>query len=306
MFKNSISISSLSKNYGDKKALNQINLEIQEGEIFGLIGQNGAGKTTLLKILLGFTKSSSGKVEIMGESNSVFIREKIGYLPEKVILHPFLTAIEFLKITAQLSFVPENRILKRAEECLEKVGLTEERNRKLETFSKGMIQRIALAQAILPKPEILFLDEPGSGLDPKGLIDLRNLILEINRENKTTIFLNSHRLIEAEKLCKRISILHKGNLVATGTMDELTKKKNLIQIKLLEEQKEIEIYLEQISKFFQKVKNEYHIEPKEGLDDRLIPTKIIEKGGTILKYEIQKEDLEEVFLRVIGEKIESN
>jgi ABC-2 type transport system ATP-binding protein len=306
MPKNSISISSLSKNYGDKKALNQINLEIQEGEIFGLIGQNGAGKTTLLKILLGFTKSSSGKVEILGESNSVFMREKIGYLPEKVILHPFLTAIEFLKIAGRLSFIPENRILKRAEECLDKVGLTEERNRKLETFSKGMIQRIALAQAILHKPEILFLDEPGSGLDPKGLIDLRNLILDINRENKTTIFLNSHRLIEAEKLCKRISILHRGNLVATGTMDELTQKKNLIQIKLQEEQKEIEVYLQEISKFFHKAKNEYHLEPKEDVEERLLPCKIIEMGGTILKYEIQKEDLEEVFLRVIGEKIESN
>ncbi len=298
----SISIQNLTKDYSGNIALKNINIEIPRGEIFGLIGQNGAGKTTLVKIILGFSKASSGEVRILEEKNSVILRKRIGYLPEKVVIHPFLNPVEFLNFTGRLCFLERNFLKTAIPEVLERVGLIDKQKEKIGNFSKGMTQRLGLAQAILHKPEILLLDEPGSGLDPSGLIDLRNIILEENKNQKTTIFLNSHRLMEAEKLCNRIAILHKGELVASGSMDELTKKKNQISIQLESISGEVEVYLKSISKNFSMQEKMILIEPKEDTEVRTIPKKLIDLNASILRYEIQNEDLEEVFLRVTGSK----
>jgi ABC-2 type transport system ATP-binding protein len=298
----SISIQNLTKDYSGNIALKNINLEIAKGEIFGLIGKNGAGKTTLVKIILGFSKASSGDVRILEEKNSVVLRKRIGYLPEKVVIHPFLNPVEFLNFTGKLCFLESKTLKTTIPEVLERVGLIDKQKEKIGNFSKGMTQRLGLAQAILHKPEILLLDEPGSGLDPSGLIDLRNIILEENKNHKTTIFLNSHRLMEAEKLCNRIAILHKGELVASGSMDELTKKKNQISIQLESISGEVESYLKSISKNFRIQDKMILIEPNDDTEVRYIPKKLIDLNATILRYEIQNEDLEEVFLRVTGNK----
>lgn len=299
-----IQTTNLSKQYKkDVNALNKVSLSIKEGEIFGLIGQNGAGKTTLLKLILGFIHSSAGEILIYGKRNATEFRGKIGYLPEKVSIHPFLTAMEFLRLCGRLYHLDSASLEKRCEEVLERVGLLDKRNEKISTFSKGMNQRLGLAQAIIHKPALLLLDEPGSGLDPIGLIELRNIILEENKTNKTTVFINSHRLMEAEKLCSRIAILHKGEMVAIGSMDELTRTKNQIHITLENMNDRLNSFFNESGNNLKVDGNKISFDPKESVDIRTLPVKIVENGGNLLKYEIVNENLEEIFIRITkGEK----
>ncbi len=297
-----IEIENISKFYKSSLALKNINLKLRLGDIFGLIGQNGAGKTTLIKILLGFSKQSSGNVKILDKANSVSIRNKIGYLPEKVVIHSFFTPIEFLYYMGKLFSINSKNLNKEIPILLEKVGLADKQKEKIGNFSKGMTQRLGLAQALLNKPEILILDEPGSGLDPTGLIDLRNIILNENKERNTTIFFNSHRLLEAEQLCDKIAILHKGELVASGSMNELTKKKNQILLKVSEINSKVLDFVTGISLDMKQVGDIIYFEPKPEIDLKKIPKQVVELDSMILKYEIQNENLEEVFLRVTGEK----
>lgn len=298
---NPIHIEDLYKQYDSKSiAIKKLSLTIQPGEIFGLIGQNGAGKTTLIKILLGFSSPTSGKVEVYGKKNSVEFKTKIGYLPEKVMIHPFLTAFEFLYLCGKLCFIDKNILKKKCASILERVGLGDKLNAKVGTFSKGMTQRLGLAQAIIHEPDLLFLDEPGSGLDPLGMIELRNIILEEHKSRNATIFINSHRLMEAEKLCSRIAILHKGEMVASGSMNELTRTKNQINLRLEALTEKLENYIGSIGNQIQFKGNEISFDPKESIDLRQIPMQIVQNGGNILKYEIVNENLEEIFLRLTG------
>lgn len=301
MNENPIHIEKLYKQYDNKSiALKNLSLSIKAGEIFGLIGQNGAGKTTLVKILLGFSSPTQGNVEVYGKKNSVEFKAKIGYLPEKVMIHPFLTAFEFLYLCGKLCFVDKAILKNKCLTLLERVGLGDKAEAKVGTFSKGMTQRLGLAQAILHEPDLLFLDEPGSGLDPLGMIELRNIILEEHKSRNATIFINSHRLMEAEKLCSRIAILHKGEMVASGSMEELTRTKNQINIRLETLNEKIESYIASIGTQIQIKGNEISFDPKDSLELRKIPAQIIELGGNIFKYEIVNENLEEIFLRLTG------
>ena len=301
MNENPIHTLELYKEYDNKSvALKNLSLTIKSGEIFGLIGQNGAGKTTLMKILLGFSAPTKGKVEIYGKKNSIEFKTRIGYLPEKVMIHPFLTAFEFLYLCGKLYFLNKKTLKEKCISVLERVGLGDKLGIKVGTFSKGMTQRLGLAQAIIHEPDLLFLDEPGSGLDPLGMIELRNIILDEHKSRNATIFINSHRLLEAEKLCSRIAILHRGEMVASGSMNELTRTKNQINVK-------VEALSEPLEKYFGSIGNQIHIEgneisfdPKESVELKQIPMQIIQNGGNILKYEIVNENLEEIFLRLTG------
>lgn len=297
-----IQIENITKSYKSSLALKNINLNLKVGDIFGLIGQNGAGKTTLIKILLGFSKQSSGQIKIFSEKNSVKNRARIGYLPEKVVIHPFLSPLEFLNYMGKLLFLDSKFLEAEIPKILDRVGLIDKSKEKIGNFSKGMTQRLGLAQALIHKPEILILDEPGSGLDPTGLIDLRKIILEENKERNTTIFFNSHRLLEAEQVCTKIAILHKGELVASGSMNELTKKKNLILLKLQEVNEKVLEYIKSISLEMKLEQEVILFEPKPEIEIKKIPKSIVDLDHSILKYEIQNENLEEVFLRVTGEK----
>lgn len=289
----------LCKSYGSLKALNEINLEVYKGEIFGFLGHNGAGKTTFLKILVGLTQASSGEVQIFGEKLSTRSRKNFGFLPERVSIPTFLTPVEFLKYSYQLRFELPKKIYPEIDEVLLKVGLTEFKKEKVSGFSKGMLQRLGLAECLLGKPNILLLDEPGSGLDPEGLISFRNIILEENKIRRVTVFLNSHRLLEMEKICHRIGILQKGSLVASGSLEELTRQKNQIHIKLETINQKLVNLFENIGKYFQYInENEIILEPKENVVVREIPKLIVENDGNILHYSKRKESLEEIFLRI--------
>ncbi len=199
-------------------SLQNCSLKIKRGETFGLLGPNGAGKTTLLKILLGITAPTSGTATVLGWlPGQIEAKQRIGYLPENPYFYEYLSGEEVLKFTAQLFGVAPLAI----PELLQTVGLrASARHQPLRTYSKGMLQRLGLAQALLPNPEIVFLDEPMSGLDPLGRVNMRELLLRLKAEGKT-IFFNSHLLTDVEMLCDRVGILVQGNLVAQGTLTEL-------------------------------------------------------------------------------------
>ncbi|MBC7189784.1 ABC transporter ATP-binding protein [Candidatus Aerophobetes bacterium] len=194
-------------------ALKKINLEIKRGEIFGLLGLNAAGKTTLLKILLGFVRPSWGEFEILGRKGiNTQIKRKIGYLPEEPKLYDFLSAEEFLFFCGRICGLKKEKIKERTKHLLDTLRIAHAAKTKIGEFSRGMNQRLAIACAILHDPDVLFLDEPLSGLDPLGRRIVKELLLSLKKEGKT-IFFSSHILSEVEQLCDRIGILHQGELL---------------------------------------------------------------------------------------------
>ena len=205
-----------------KRALYPLNLTVEDGEIFGFLGPNGAGKTTTLKILMGLVFPSAGSARILGrEWTDTEVKAQIGFLPEQPYFYDYLTAHELLDYYGQLSGVPGKDRKRRIEEMLSRVGLSEVKGLQLRKFSKGMMQRVGIAQAILHNPKLVFFDEPMSGLDPLGRREVRDLMEELKKEGKT-VFFSTHILSDAEALCDRVAIIHKGELRGVGAVEDLT------------------------------------------------------------------------------------
>jgi ABC-2 type transport system ATP-binding protein len=205
-----------------KCALRPLHLTIEEGEIFGFLGPNGAGKTTTLKLLMGLVFPTSGSARILGrEINDPQMKVQIGFLPEQPYFYDYLTAGELLEYFAQLSGVPPKQRRNRVADVLSRVGLPNVSGVQLRKFSKGMLQRVGIAQAILHNPKVLFFDEPMSGLDPMGRREVRNLMEELKQEGKT-VFFSTHILSDAESLCDRVAIIHLGELRGVGAVADLT------------------------------------------------------------------------------------
>ena len=224
---NAIQVDDVRKSYGRGakavEALQGVSLEVSEGTIFGLLGRNGAGKTTLIKILLDIVRPTQGQTSLLGvSSRSSAARDQVGYLPEDHRFPEYRTAEGAMRFYAALSGVDSAAVDERVPQLLEQVDLGGERSkRKVRSFSKGMKQRLGLAQALVSDPKILFLDEPTDGVDPVGRARVRDLLLELKAEGRT-IFLNSHLLGEVETVCDRVAILEQGTIVQSGTIDELT------------------------------------------------------------------------------------
>lgn len=224
-----LSVVDLSKTYSTGlfgqdgvQALDSVSLDVAQGEIFGLLGPNGAGKTTLVKILLGLVHPEHGSAHLFGEPvDEPWARARLGFLPENHQFPGFLTAEQTLHVYGRLADVPASTRTERIASLLDRVGLAERSATKVKTFSKGMLQRLGIAQALLNDPDLLFLDEPTAGVDPVGRRAIRDLVLEL-RDDGATIFLNSHLLSEVEKVCTQIAILRDGQLVRQGTVEELT------------------------------------------------------------------------------------
>ncbi len=215
----------LTKKYKDFTAVDRVNLEIREGAIFGFLGHNGAGKTTTLSILTTLIRPSSGYAEVNGvnvEKGYLEVREMIGYLPENVQLYSELSVYENLEFFGKLSGLqhPKGDII----QMLNMFDLSQWRDAKLKTLSKGMRQRVGIVQAILHHPKILFLDEPTSGLDPQGTLDIRNTLQKINAQWGTTIFMNTHLLSEVTKLCTDVGIISHGKMLVSDSIAELEKQ----------------------------------------------------------------------------------
>ena len=205
------------------ESLKNCNLTVYQGETFGLLGQNGAGKTTLLKTLLGIVRPTTGSGILLGQPiGDRSVKDKIGYLPENPYFYDYLTAWEFLEFVAGLFEISKSIQIQRISQLLDLVGLSKSTaiRKQLRQYSKGMLQRVGMAQALINDPELVFLDEPMSGLDPMGRYQIREIIVSLKKQGKT-IFFNSHVLSDVEKICDRIAILGKGELICIGTLDEI-------------------------------------------------------------------------------------
>lgn len=212
------------------KAVDSLYLSVPEGSTFGLLGPNGAGKTTTLKAILNLIKIDRGRIRIFGEDHYNYqARGKIGFLPEQPYFNLSLNALQTLNFYGQLLRMNSREIKERSSLLLAEVGLEEVRHLPLSKYSKGMLQRLGLALALLNNPSFLILDEPASGLDPVGQVEIRNLLLKLKKEGKT-ILLSSHLLTEVEKLCDQVAIINKGKLVLSGSTEELLKERERVKI----------------------------------------------------------------------------
>lgn len=227
-------------------ALDNLNIEIEKGEIFGLLGPNGSGKTTMIKIFLGLIFPTRGKVSVLGSSpRKVSFKKEIGYLPETPYFYEFMNPLELLDFYGKLFEIPSDKRKRDNEKLLELVGLSKFKKLKIRNFSKGMVQRVGLAASIINNPKLLILDEPTLGLDPLGVLEIQHLLKDLKKKGMT-IFLSSHLLSEVQESCDRVGILYKGELIKIGSLDELLKVKNELQVTLKGDEA---ILAEKIKKF---------------------------------------------------------
>lgn len=223
-----IEINSLTKNFKDLRAVNSLNLNVFEGDVFGFLGPNGAGKSTTIRMLLSLIKPTEGSIKLFGktlEKNRIEILKRIGAIVEKPDFYGYLSAYKNLEILGKISGkeISKNRIM----EVLELVGLSKRYKSKVKTFSHGMKQRLGLGQALLHDPDLIILDEPTTGLDPQGMKEIRDLILHLSKEKKKTIFLSSHILHEVELVANRMIIINKGTTKVEGLVNDLLNAKKL-------------------------------------------------------------------------------
>ena len=214
----------LTKRYHDKLAVNALNLTVEEGEIFGFLGPNGAGKTTTILMLLGLTEATSGRATVCGfdpTRESLEVKRRVGYLPENPGFYEDISARENLLYMARLNRIPEDEAHRRTTEVLEQVGLSDDGRRLVREFSRGMKQRLGIAEVLVKNPRAVFLDEPTLGIDPDGAIRILELIKGLNRDRNLTVMLSSHQLEQVQAICSRIGIIVKGRLIVQGKMDDL-------------------------------------------------------------------------------------
>jgi len=302
----------LTKQYGEVTAVNKINLNIPQGQIYGFLGPNGAGKTTTIMMLLGMTSPTSGEIFLFDEKytpDRLDLRKRIGVVPEK---HPrgmwtWMTGVEYLEFFADLYKV--KNVSQRIKYLLENVGLTDAADRSFKGYSRGMLQKLSFVRALLPDPDMLFLDEPISGLDPIGIKQIRDLILAENREGRT-IFISSHLLSEAEKMCHRLAIIHQGRLLAEDTMDrllrEISKERQLIieldavPDGLLEDLKALDFILDGT-----KTAKSVNLKvPKEGDFRKAVSEFLIKKNLVPLSLSEKSFSLEEAFVTITQDNVE--
>lgn len=222
-----IEFDDITKQYDDQYAVNHLSLSIPKGEIFGLLGPNGAGKTTSILMLLGLSEPISGSLRVCGIDSTrhpIEVKRKVGYLPDDLGFYHNLTGLENLLFTAKLNNIPKDIAKDRADDLLKKVDMTLSANKKTGKYSRGMKQRLGLADILMKNPEVIILDEPTLGIDPEGIRDLLRLIKELNEYENITVLLSSHQLHQVQQVCDRVGIFVQGQLLAEGDMESLAKQ----------------------------------------------------------------------------------
>ncbi len=223
-----IETTSLTKRYGPQTAVDSLTFQVKEGEIFGFLGPNGAGKTTTLLMLMGLSRPSDGGVQICGlnpERNAREVKRIVGYLPENVGFYEDLDAVQSLEYIADLNGMNRDQVRDKILDALKEVGLSEELEKKVGAFSRGMRQRLGIAEVLVKNPKVMFLDEPTLGLDPDGALRMIELIQALNRDKKITVLLSSHHLQQVQKISNRVGIMIRGKMVAMGSIDDLAREK---------------------------------------------------------------------------------
>jgi ABC-2 type transport system ATP-binding protein len=302
-----IQVSGLTKDYGARRAIDNLTFDAEQGEIVGFLGPNGAGKTTTMRILTGYMPPTDGTAIVAGYDvveESLEVRKRVGYLPETVPLYDDMTAVDYLKFMADLRRIPDPE--ERAYETLEGVNLTDRAESYIGTFSKGMRQRIGLAQALIHRPEVLILDEPTIGLDPAQVVEIRNVIREIGRDR--TVLLSTHILSEAQQICDRVLIINRGQIVTEDTPENLQSRLVGAQRVVLRVRGDADGLSNKISK----VKGVHAVETKEdgsvefefvaGQDARpQVAKAVVQAGYELLEMRPVGLSLEEIFLELTRE-----
>jgi ABC-2 type transport system ATP-binding protein len=292
------------KKFSGKKvrALDSLSLEVSEGKIFGFLGPNGAGKTTAIKIFLGIHFPTAGNAEVLGKDvTDVKSRHHIGYSPEEAYYYSFLKAKEHIKYYGNLFGMKGKELNKRSDELLELVGLKDYHDTPLKEFSKGMQQRFGIAQALINDPELLIFDEPGSGIDPLGRKEVRDILLMLKEEGKS-IFFSSHYLSEVEMICDKVAILNKGKLIRIGSLEELTGKYEGKEISAQDLSHETIEQIENVARDVIRRGQRIIIFVENEEDSYKVIQMIKESGGNLLSISPQKESLETIFVEAIKEE----
>jgi len=291
-----LSIKNLSKHYGRIKALDNVSLEIKKGNVFGILGPNGSGKTTTLGMILDVINPTSGEYHWFGNKANKDTRKKIGAILEHPIFYPYLTAVQNLKIVCDIKEVSYDRI----DEVINQVGLTERKETRYKTYSLGMKQRLAIASALLCDPLVMILDEPTNGLDPQGIAEIRELIIEIANSGKT-ILLASHLLDEVQKVCTHFAVLRRGKLVHTGLVEDVSKGAPTVEVKA--DIEDLMSILEQ-SGLATKVKREldkYLMTMTDGNSAADVNKYLFDNGITAKHLLLQSRSLEQQFLEILAD-----
>jgi ABC-2 type transport system ATP-binding protein len=284
------------------RALDRLSIDVPSGEVFGFLGPNGAGKTTTLKLLMQLIFPTSGEAEILGRPvGDVAVRRRIGYLPENPYFYDHLTAEELLDYYGRLLDVSAADRRARVTRTLDRVGIGAERRMQLRKFSKGMLQRVGIAQALLNEPEVIFLDEPMSGLDPLGRREIRALILEL-RDQGRTIFFSSHILSDAEALCSQVAVVAKGRLAAAGRLDELqpfeVRGWEIVMDGL--DAAVVDRFGARAGKVTRIAGRRYAIEVPTAVDPRTAVAELSAAGGTLVSVNPVRDTLEDFFVRQVA------
>jgi len=300
----------LTKAYNGTTVVDKLNLRIEEGEIFGFLGPNGAGKTTTILMLLGLTEPTAGVARVCGHNSTrepLKVKGITGYVPERVGFYEDVTAHYNLAYTARLNGLPEEVVMQRVDEALEAVGLSSVGKQKVQTFSRGMKQRLAIADVLVKMPQLAFLDEPTTGIDPEGVKDMLDLIKKIAEERKMTIIMSSHQLHQVQQICKNVGIMIKGKMVAEGPIDRLGREalgggRFQIEVKLEKITQAVVESIERIkgvvsvekSAELLKVTCEQDIRPQ-------IAKAIVDSKGLLLEMKIQSFALEDIYMKYFTE-----
>lgn len=300
----------LTKVYDDTTAVDNLNLHIEEGDLFGFLGPNGAGKTTTILMLLGLTEPTSGSVHVAGYDSTrepLKVKSIAGYVPEKVGFYESLTASYNLAYIARLNNLPEEVVKKRVAETLDIVGLADKAEQPVGEFSKGMKQRLAFADILIKNPQVAILDEPTSGIDPEGINQLLDLIAKIAKERKMTVIMSSHQLHQVQRICNQIGIMVRGRLLVKGSPNQLGKDS------LGGSQFKIELQLTEITQgIIDAIKRVKGVLSVDRMEDRLlvgcskdlrpqIARAIVEANGLLVEMKIQSYALEDIYLKYFKE-----
>jgi ABC-2 type transport system ATP-binding protein len=304
-----VEASKLTKKYGGVTVVDNLNLKIEEGQIFGFLGPNGAGKTTTILMMLGLTEPNAGTASIAGFNSTrepLKVKRITGYIPEKVGFYGDMTAKDNLLYTANLNGLKDEKAEEAVMKALEEVGLKDKANDHVSTFSKGMRQRLAIGDILVKQPKVAFLDEPTSGIDPAGITQILDLISAIAKTNNMTIVMSSHQLNQVERICSHIGIMSKGKLVVEGSIDQLSKKagegKVGIEIQLSEITPDMISAIKAIKGVLRVDRHEDILTISCTVDLRREISKVIsDKNGLITQMKLQSYALEDIYLKYFKE-----
>jgi len=306
-----IEAENLTKVYRGFTAVDQLSLRVEEGEIFGFLGPNGAGKTTTILMLLGLTEPTSGVAHVCGYNTTrdpLKVKRVTGYLPENLGFYEELTATGNLKYVAELNALPKRQALERISELLSVVGLSEAANHKVETFSRGMKQRLGIAGVLIKEPRLLIMDEPTAGLDPEGANSVLDLIVNLSTEQHMTVLLSSHLLHQIQRICHRVGILSKGHLVAEGPVEQLGREalptgKLKVEVEIADLEPLLIDSLQRIEGVADVERSDSSLVITCNRDvRRQISTAILESGSSLLQMKLHGYGLEDIYMRHFQEE----